>query len=392
MDEPTTVTFLTASLSAHAGGIAASMPATVNALGRLGLDVRVLGIEDDALNPGSLPYEQATVSAVGSWPTPALRLAPALDMALSGHPTDILHLQGLWLYPSIATLRWRHRTRKPVVISPHGMLDPWALRNSAWKKRLALGLFERRNLEGAACIHALNQAEMSAVRALGLKKPVAVIPNGVDLPDGPHDPEPPVCLGGEERRVLLFLGRMHPKKGLSETVAAWAEVRRQHPSFDRDWVLVFAGWDDGGHVEILEQQVADLDLAGSVRFVGPVFGPEKSRLLARADAFILASHSEGQPMAVLEAWAHGVPVLMTRTCNLPEGFEANAAVEIPTDPGAMAPILAGALRDPALAQLGAAGRVLVAERFAWSGVAREFAAVYAWVAGRGPQPDCVELA
>lgn len=390
MQEPNTVGFLTASLSARAGGIATSMTATINALGRLGLDTCVFGLKDDGFGAESLPYLCARVRAVGSWPTPAFRLAPALDRALLENQIDILHLQGLWLYPSIAAIRWRQRTDRPVVISPHGMLDPWALKNSAWKKRVALTLFERQNLDGAACIHALNRSEMLACRELGLKNPVAIIPNGVDLPDGAFSPGSPDCLTDEERRILLFLGRIHPKKGLSETIAAWAKAQRQYPSLDRDWVLVLAGWGDGGHVEKLERQVVDLDLQESVRFVGPVFGLEKSRLLARADAFILASHSEGQPMAVLEAWAYGIPVLMSRACNLSEGFSAGAAIELPTEPAPMAPILANALRDPALMQLGTAGRKLVAKRFAWSRVAQDLAAVYDWLAGRGPQPDSVE--
>jgi glycosyltransferase involved in cell wall biosynthesis len=385
------VAFSAASLSSRAGGLAASLPATVNALSEAGVDVRVFGLADDALDLAALPYKHAPVHALASWPTPAIRFAPALDRALRSDPADVLHLQGLWLYPSIAALRWRRRTGRPVVVSAHGMLDPWALGNSAWKKRLALALFEYKNLEGAACIHALNHGELSAVRSIGLNVPVAVIPNGVYLPEANVTFEKPGCLAGEDRRVLLFLGRIHPKKGLSETLAAWALLLSAEPTLVRDWVLVLAGWDDGRHVPRLQQQAAELGLGQSVRFTGPVFGEEKDRLLARSDAFILASHSEGQPMAVLEAWSHGVPVFMTRACNLPEGFDEGAAVEIPTDPVAMASILAVALHNPSLQRLGVAGRELVARNFAWSSVARDLAAVYRWTAGLGPRPSCVEL-
>jgi poly(glycerol-phosphate) alpha-glucosyltransferase len=380
------IAFLTASLSARAGGLAASVPATVAALGEAGASVTLAGLRDDAYDEASLPGTPSRIEAVPSWPTPGIRLAPALDRAVSDADCDLLHLQGLWLYPSIATLRWRRRTGRPVVISPHGMLDPWAVANAGWKKRLALAAFERANLRGAACIHALNAGERDAMRSFGLTGPVAVIPNGVTLPEAGRAPPRPGWLPAD-RRVLLFLGRIHPKKGLSETLEAWAKL----PDGLRDrWALVLAGWDDGGHLEGLRRQAAALGLREGVLFPGPVFGADKAALLAYADAFILASHSEGLPMGVLEAWAHRLPVFMTRACNLPEGFEDGAAVEIPTEPEGLARILAARLEEPSLPAMGEAGRSLVEARFTWDSVARDLLAVYRWVLGRGPKPACVE--
>lgn len=383
------VAVLTASLGDRAGGLATSVPAGVNGVTRHGIEVHVLGLEEPRLDLASLPYDRATLRAVPAWPTPGLRLAPALDRALARIDADVLHLQGLWLYPSIATLRWRLRTGRPVMISPHGMLDPWALNNSAWKKRLALAAFERRNLSGAACLHALAAGEVTAFRALGLAAPVAVIPNGVDPPAPRACAARPSCLEGDTRRVLLFLGRLHPKKGIAEALRAWAIAVRGAPALRRDWVFAIAGWDDGGHAAALRRLSSELGVAASVRFTGPVFGADKAALLEAADAFILPSHSEGLPMAVLEAWSHGCPVLMTRACNLPEGFAAGAAVEITTDPAEMAGVLATRLADPALAGLGTAGRALVAERFSWDRIGRDLAAVYRWLAGHGPIPACV---
>jgi glycosyltransferase involved in cell wall biosynthesis len=380
---------VTASLGDRAGGLATTVPAGVNAVARRGIEAHVFGLWERGLDPARLPYERATVHAVPYWPTPLLRLAPALDRALTRIEPDVLHLQGLWLYPSIAALRWRGRTGRPLVISPHGMLDAWALQNSAWKKRLALALFERHNLSGAACLHALAAGELGAFRAMGLYAPVAIIPNGVDLPTSTPHPSRPSWLEGEARRILLFLGRIHPKKGIAEALRAWALALHGSPEMRRHWVFVIAGWDDGGHTEGLRRLSAQLGVGPSVRFTGPVFGPEKDALLQAADAFILPSHSEGLPMAVLEAWSHGCPVLMTRACNLPEGFAARAAVEITTDPAAMAPVLATSLADPNFPAFGAAGRALVAERFTWDRVGRDLADVYGWLSGRGPRPGCV---
>lgn len=383
------VAVVTASLSGRAGGLAATVPAGVNAVTKLGIEAHVLGLRDADLDVEKLPYDHAAVHALPAWPFPGMRIAPALDRALAEVEADVLHLQGLWLYPSIVALRWRARTGRPVIISPHGMLDAWALRNSAWKKRLAFALFERRNLSGAACIHALAQAELEAVRALGLNVPVAVIPNGVDLPSVDACRSRPSFLDGDERQILLFLGRIHPKKGLVESLKAWAQVLNDAPVIRRNWVFVIAGWDDGGHADGLRRLANELGLQDSVRFPGPVFGEQKADLLHAASAFVLASYSEGLPMAVLEAWAYECPVFMSPACNLPEGFAAGAAIEIPTEPLAMARILGSSLADPELCRLGHAGRALVAEHFSWERVGRDLAAVYSWLAGRRPQPDCV---
>ncbi|MGP3726347.1 glycosyltransferase [Cereibacter sphaeroides] len=388
---PLSLAVLTASLSDRAGGLAATVPASINAVKRFGVKAHVFGLRDAGTNYAARPLDGADVHAIPSWPTPGLRLAPALDRELRKVQADVLHLHGLWLYPSIAALRWRARSGRPVMISPHGMLDGWALNNSAWKKRLALMLFEQRNLSGAACLHALADNERMAIRALGVSAPVAVIPNGVDIPAVGGRRSKPAFLKGEERRVLLFLGRIHPKKGLAETLQAWALVLSGAPQIERDWVLVIAGWDDGGHVEPLKRLAKDLGVDGSVCFGGPIFGDEKVDLLCTAEAFILASHSEGLPMAVLEAWAHACPVFMTRACNLPEGFAADAAIEISTHPPGMAKVLLQHLARSDLPYLGLAGKALVADRFSWDRVGRDFAAVYYWLAQRGDRPDCVQI-
>jgi len=368
------------------------VPATVNALYRSGLEVSVLGLWDSALEEMATPYEGSSIHAVGSWPTPGLGVAPTLDRTLEDFDPDIVHLHGLWLYPSIATLRWRRRTGKPTVISPHGMLDQWALANSSWKKRLALASFERANLNCAACLHALNLSELESFRALGLRNPVAVIPNGVELSDLAGVGSDYGPLKADERRVLLFLGRIHPKKGLEETIAGWSEACSLAPSIAKGWVLAIAGWDDGGHLRHLRRQVADLGLEDNVHFLGPVFGQDKADLLRRADAFILASYSEGLPMSVLEAWSFSLPVFMTKACNIPEGFETGSAAEISTNPGSIAETMVHNLGTENFDKMGLAGQDLVKRRFTWDRVAQDLIAVYLWLVGQGDRPDCVDLA
>jgi poly(glycerol-phosphate) alpha-glucosyltransferase len=316
----------------------------------------------------------------------ALGYAPGLAAAVEAGGHDVLHQHGLWQHPSIVSGRWAKRTGRPVVVSPHGMLDPWALRNAGWKKKVAGLLYEDRNLGSAACLHALNDAEAEAIAAHCRPASLAVVPNGID-PCPPEWAARPLEGGG--RKTLLFLGRIHPKKGLAELLDAWAALAAARRASMADWRLVIAGWDDGGHLAGLEQQVATRGLADRVRFAGPLFGDVKRAALAGADAFVLPSRSEGLPMSVLEAWAAGLPVLMTAECNLPEGFAAGAAIELPLEAAAMAEVLDRALGDPGLARFGQAGRALVDARFRWSRVAEAHAAVYRWLIEGGEPPPAV---
>jgi poly(glycerol-phosphate) alpha-glucosyltransferase len=203
--------------------------------------------------------------------------------------------------------------------------------------------------------------------------------------------------------VLLYLGRLHPKKGLPNLLRAWADVFGA--SLPAPWVLAVAGWDEGGHEAELQRLCGELRLrsadmrtagaaqlgAGSVLFLGPQFNAAKVACYAACDAFVLPSFSEGLPMAVLEAWAYGKPVLMTPECNLPEGFAANAAIRIATDRDS----IAGGLRElfgaspAALGAFATNGRDLVSRKFAWPQIAGEMREVIAWLDRGGARPACV---
>jgi glycosyltransferase involved in cell wall biosynthesis len=400
---------ITASLTAAGGGISLAVLELSGALMRHGNRVEVAGMAD-----GGKPLGWPAGLAGREYPAQPgfpLTRSDALQAAIAASGAGLFHTHGLWSFPSVAVPSVARRQRMPWVVSPHGMLDAWALHHSRWKKRVASILFERRHLAGSACLHALCAAECNAIRAHGLKNPVAVIPNGVALPGSAR---PRSARAG--RKVLLFLGRLHPKKGLLGLLEAWAGVHGR----GGDWQLVIAGWDQGGHEMELKKCCDDLSLpwtngggvdslmgleearsgAASVVFAGPVFGQIKQTVLEQADAFILPSFSEGLPISVLEAWAYGLPVLMTPECNLPEGVPAGAALEI----GAGGARAGTRDRVAAIRQslellmemspeerhaMGAAGRRLVENRFSWPQVARQMTEVYQWVAGGGPKPDTV---
>ena len=156
-------------------------------------------------------------------------------------------------------------------------------------------------------------------------------------------------------------------------------------------MLVIAGWGQDRHEQQLERLAEAQALGHSLRFVGPQFDDDKAASFACADAFVLPSLSEGLPVAVLEAWSHGVPVLMTEACNLPEGFAAGAALPLGTGRAGIAAGLRQlfALSDAARRDMGARGQALVRARFTWRQVGEQMTSVYQWVLGGGPPPACV---
>jgi glycosyltransferase involved in cell wall biosynthesis len=309
--------------------------------------------------------------------------APDILKALKAQSPVLLHIHGLWIYPSVAAIQWSRRG-KPYVVSPHGMLDPWALKNSQWKKRISAALYENRHLRGAACLHALNHIEAEAMRAYGLKNPICVIPNGVELPVGPE-----AIVSQPKNHNLLYLGRLHPKKGLPLLVEAWSRLGEL--AEESGWHLRIAGWDQGGHQSELQALARKLHENSSIEFVGPQFGEAKSALFQEASAFILPSLSEGLPMTILEAWSWRLPVLMTTNCNLPEGVRAEAAIMMEADVESIcgALIRLFSMDTPGRTTMGANGRRLVEEQFRWPRIAEQMTEVYDWILGRGNRPNCV---
>lgn len=372
---PTRVAVVASSISHLGGGIVEVLRGQSVALARMGVAVTVFAPEDGGQRVSEHLWEGVEVKRLRS-PWPSAALVPHLARELQRADVEIVHLHGLWTFVSASVSAWRRRTSRPVIISPHGMLDSWAVRRSRTKKRCAMSLFEAANLRNAACLHALTVQEARAIRSFGLRNQITIIPNGVEMPD--------IVLGRrgtqqmKSRRVMLFLGRIDKKKGLMEALDAWAIFKSASPRLASQWKLIVAGWGDKSYQRALEAKRMQLDLVADVDFVGAVHGQEKQQLLASADAFILPSVSEGLPMAVLEAWSFALPVFMTDACNLPQAFANRAAIRITIKPAEMAAELlrhlgAGA---QALLQVGEAGRTLVEREYRWDGVASKLADTY----------------
>lgn len=386
-DRPLKIAIVTGSISRLAGGLFNSVRKSALSLHELGHEVTVISTQDQHSRDDAAEWAPLEPVAAQRHGPGALAYSPEVGKALRAGSFDLVHQHGIWQFPSVQVSKWRKTTGLPVMISPRGMLDPWALAHSGWKKKLTGALYENANLSGASCLHALNASEAAAMRAFGLANPIAVIPNGADL-DRPGDHARPK--DWPQGKVLLFIGRIHPKKGLAELVRGFAKAELH------GWSMVVAGWDDGGHLEPLRQQIAALGLAGRIHLPGPLYGDDKQAALRHADGFVLPSFSEGLPMSVLEAWSASLPVLMTDECNLPEGFAQGAAIRITQNPDEIADVLTAQLAaasDEHLREIGARGRALVEQRFGWPQIARDHVEVYRWMTGTiAEAPACVQFA
>jgi glycosyltransferase involved in cell wall biosynthesis len=308
-----------------------------------------------------------------------LRFSSAMARAIDERAAAgaILHAHGLWLAPNLYPGRSAARHGATLVLTPHGMLAPAALAFSATRKKVFDRLAQRRVLERVACFHVTGEAEVADVRGQGLGQPVAVIPNGIDVPDA----APPSRKAGT--RGILFLGRMHPIKGLDRLLRAWATLEATHPG----WEIAIVGPSHGDCRADLEALAGELGVA-RVRFGDGLFGAEKEAAIAAADLFVLPSLNENFALTVAEALAAGTPVIATKGAPWPGLVSERCGwwIDHGVEPLAAALAEAMALPDEARAAMGARGRAWMARDFSWARIAREMSATYAWLAGAGDRP------
>jgi glycosyltransferase involved in cell wall biosynthesis len=296
--------------------------------------------------------------------------------------TDVFHGHGLWLMPNVYPAWATGRGRAKLVVSPRGMLGAEAMAFSSLKKQIFWRLFQAGALRQAACLHATSEAEGEDIRATGLTNPIAVIPNGIDLPD--------LALATEtdRPRTVLSLGRIHPKKGLDALVRAWAAVETRHP----DWRLRIVGPAELGHDHELMALGSFLGLR-RMSIEGPAFGPDRLAVYRAADLFVLPTRHENFANTVAEALAAGVPVISTKGAPW-AGLEREACGWwVDRGPESLAAALDTALVLPrqALADMGARGREWMARDFSWERIADDMLAVYAWAARGAERPSSVRL-
>jgi glycosyltransferase involved in cell wall biosynthesis len=282
---------------------------------------------------------------------------------------DVVHIHTLWEDIQHQAAVISRRLKKPYVIVPHGMLDPWALSRHWWFKQIYLVVRLRRDLNGAMFIHALNVDEAKLIEPLRLRTECRIIPNGFS----PEQLAPPVssAVRNQAGPTILFLSRLHYKKGLDYLADAFIQVAARHATVR----LVVAGPDDGAEKEF-DARIAAVGLHSRVDRVGALYGQAKIDALKSAAVFVLPSRQEGFSVAILESLACGTPVVISDACHFPEVAAESAGAIVPLEPSAIADAVLQIVNDPDRRRAMSAAARSLAQRYTWDHVARRTLDLY----------------
>lgn len=382
------------SVAPREGGPSVAIRGMTAALAALGIDVtvattnadgprEVLPVPTDApVRSGGVEWRHFARTAPGTWGL-SLPLLAWLDRNVADF--DVVEVHGLFVFATIAGCRTAARHRVPYVVRPLGMLDPWSLAQRRWKKVPYIRLIEGRHLARAAAIHATSESEADGVRALGYGARVRVIPLGVG-----GVPRATRASAAGRPVELLFLSRLHPKKNLPLLLDALHAARAEGAALR----LTVAGGGTDAYRAELERHVAALGLAEAVRFVGQVEGERKAELLAGADAFVLPSSQENFGIAVAEALAAGLPVVVSDQVAISaDVVAARAGYVVPVDAAATARALVALARDGAeRSAMGARAARLAAEKYSWERTATSLRALYSELTGGAPRSSALQPA
>lgn len=388
------VLFVTPYLAPSYGGTSKVVSELAKRLGDLHLEVDI--VSTNANNGNTLNVDLQTwlhhnshhTQYFPTWHRSDLILSPSLIQWLIRHiqEYDIIHTHTLFA-PLISFTHNLCRFHKiPYIITPHGMLDPWALAYKAWKKQLYYTRFERPALKNASIIQVLTTAEAEQVNKLGFDQ-TAIIPNGIDPKDFATLPNSEMFyqqyphLRG--KKLILFLGRIDPKKGLNLLAPAFAKIHTTFPNTH----LIIAGPDSIGFTPTVQSYFAKAKCLDAVTFTGMLTGPIKYAVLAVADLYVAPSYSEGFSISVLEGMASGLPCIITTGCNFPESASVQAAHIVNADAVAIADALIHCLQHPEEAKaMGARARQFIFEHYTWNQIASNLMQVYQTILDKQPLP------
>lgn len=355
-------------------------------------------VSDLALNQASLGQNVTifTNASANSYlkqsPHPNLKLEfvketpfkQALNTLLTTAKFDLLHGHGIWQMPVHQMAQLANKKGIPYIVSPRGMLEPWSLETGKWKKKLAMALYQRNDLTQAACIHATAQMEAENIRKLGFKNPIAIISNGIDLSEFPAQ----LQKAKKEKNTLLFLSRIHKKKGIELLIEAW---QQQEKTLRQSWQVEIAGNGEETYIASLQKLINEKGLANEISIIGPQFGEAKLAAYNRADLFVLPTYSENFGIVVAEALACGVPVITTKGTPWEELITQNAGwwIDIGTQPLVETLNKAMQLNKIERWEMGRNGRQLVEENYAIEAVAKQMVELYEWILNKRDKPEFV---
>lgn len=368
------------------GGPARSMPSICLGMKAVGVDCEVRS--HITPNPNNKKLEEAGVF---------VKLVPRPSGVWKGFfskhlvcdfefSNAIVHLQNIWDPALHWVTKECQKLGVPYMISPRGMLEPWSLAQKKWKKKLALGLYQMADLKNASCIHATAVSEMEHIRTLGVKCPIAVIPNGIKVQDY-EEKGYEVIPEGKKR--ILFLSRIHPKKGIDLLLKAWSMLPTEVTA---KWELIIAGEGGGSYtLDDLNAMIQKNFKYLEVNVVGPQYGRAKTEMYQSADLFVLPTHSENFGMVIAEAMCCGVPVITTTGTPWTELKEKNLGWYIELSVENLMNTMFDAMNrsDTELHDMGKRSRQQILKEYSIEAVANKYKVLYGWLKGENAKPDFV---
>lgn len=375
------VTQLTAALSYRSGGVFEVICSLSNNLVRnYDLNISVCGLKDVDGNVQSERFNNKIKLLVSDYIGPSnFCYSPTQKKIMLNNSIDIVHQHGHWMYQSVINLDLRKTLS---IISSHGMLDRWALNNNYLKKQIAHMIFEKDNIKKAKKLIALNTSEADTIIDFCNQNKVEIIPNGVDIPEVYKCKS--FCINEiekmhkglnlENKRVFLFLGRIHAKKGIFELIESWKKCNMNAP-FKNNNILVVAGWGDEFDEVNLKKSIMNDD---NIKFIGKVDRETRELCYSVCDIFVLPSYSEGLPMTVLEAWAYKKPVAITKECNLSDEIQYGAGIHINNSVNILMSQLLelSNVDEKELINIGEYGFNLVKRKYSWSVISAQYNELY----------------
>jgi len=352
------------SISMRAGGPSRSVPMLAKGLAEAGEDVTLMTFRDEDMNTHALDGTNVKVEILDK-----SNYKKEVREFIISEKFDIIHLQSVWDLPYHYVAKVALKLNIPYIVTPRGMFEPWSLTQKKWKKKLAWRLYQGEDVKKAACVYTTAEMEAKHIRDLGIKTPTAVIPNGIEI-----DGYPCRKSVAKVKKQILFLSRIHEKKGIELLIDAFARLREDFS----DWTLKIVGNGDEAYIDGLKKMVAGKKMASAIQILPPVFGDAKVQLYQNSSLFCLPSYSENFGMVIAEAMSCGVPVVTTTNCPWEFINETKTGWCIDLSVENLEKSLREAMSLPAeeLFEIGLRASKLIAERFDYRAVAKKTKQLY----------------
>ena len=375
---------------AEASGPSYSVPGLCRGLLSNGIDVTMHTLSPV---PSSLNDLMVRTYPRHAFPHPRFGRSPEMLNGIYRAATgaDVLHNNSLWMFPnvyaewSVKMMRSARCKKVPKVVNaPRGTLAKWSLSHSKWRKKMFGWFAQNEALANTDMFHATSQKEYEEIREAGYKQPVAIVPIGMDLPNVQH-------AKNDEKKKVVFFGRLHKVKAVDNLVLAWDKLMRGDEGLMPDWELLIAGPDCGVKADLA--RIVREEKLDNVRFVGEINGAGKYEFLARADIYVLPSLTENFGITLAEALACGTPCIASHGTPW-AGLERELAgrwIPIGVEPLAAALKEMMTMSDDERRLMGEKGRAWIERDFSWRGVGEKMKLAYEWLLGQSDRPDWVRV-